>query len=236
MARPIRIWGRTTSSNVKKVLWLADELKLTYERIGADMKFGEIDTPAYRALNPNARVPTIQDGDFVLWESNSIMRYLGHEIRRRGLLSAPIRPRAPSIDRWLDWQLSTVIPVDVPVFWGTIRTPPEKRDKAAIAKERREARRGLENPRCAAREAATIARAINSRSPISRSASWPTAIFANPFIQHPDLPRLAAWMERLAPAAAVQEMGGRAAGIVAGQSLGRYFPRRNPEPWPKPRS
>ena len=199
MARPIRIWGRTTSSNVKKVLWLADELKLTYERIGADMKFGDIDTPAYREINPNARVPAIQDGDYVLWESNSIMRYLCMKYGGEAFYPADPAIRA-GIDRWLDWQLSSVIPVEVPVFWGTIRTLPEKRDAAMIAKNAEKLvavwkilEAQLEGrDYCASNQfsIADIALGILVHR-----------YFANPFLQHADLPRLAAWVERLRPRA-----------------------------------
>ena len=70
MSKKIKVWGRFSSSNVKKVLWLADELQLEVERIDAGRQFGVVDTPAYKALNPNSKVPTIEDGDFVLWESN----------------------------------------------------------------------------------------------------------------------------------------------------------------------
>jgi glutathione S-transferase len=86
-------------------------------------------------MNPNGRVPTLVDGDFVLWESNSIMRYLCLAYRKE----TPIYPEAPkrraSVDRWLDWTLSTVQPVDRPVFWALVRTPPEQRDMIAIQKD-----------------------------------------------------------------------------------------------------
>ena len=131
----IRIWGRANSVNVQKVLWCLRELDLAYERIDAGMAFGRNHEPDYIAMNPNARVPTLQDGDFVLWESNSIMRYLvlayGGE--------SPIYPQAPrrraSVDRWLDWTLSTLQPVDRPVFWALVRTPVEQRDMVAIQKD-----------------------------------------------------------------------------------------------------
>ena len=72
----IKIWGRANSVNVQKVLWCLRELDLVYERIDAGMAFGRNQDPDYLAMNPNGRVPTLVDGDFVLWESNSIMRYL----------------------------------------------------------------------------------------------------------------------------------------------------------------
>jgi glutathione S-transferase len=128
----IKVWGRFSSSNVKKVMWLAHELALEVERIDAGRQFGVVNTPAYKALNPNSRVPTIEDGDFVLWESNSIMRYFCLKYGGEALYPADPATRA-DIDRWLDWSLSTVVPAESPLYLGTVRTPPEKHDKAAIA-------------------------------------------------------------------------------------------------------
>jgi glutathione S-transferase len=106
--RQLTIWGRANSVNVQKVLWCLSELDLGYERIDAGMAFGRNNEPAYLAMNPNGRVPTLVDGDFVLWESNSIMRYLVLAYRE----GSPIYPKAPkgraSVDRWLDWTLSTL--------------------------------------------------------------------------------------------------------------------------------
>lgn len=133
MSGKIKVWGRVTSSNVKKVLWVADELKLAIDRIDAGGKFGVVDTPAYRALNPNGRVPTVEDGDFVLWESNAVMRYFCEKYNGEALYPADARQRA-DINRWLDWSLSTLSPVDTKVFLATIRTPEAKQDKAEIAK------------------------------------------------------------------------------------------------------
>lgn len=132
MTNKIKVWGRTTSSNVKKVLWVADELKIEIERVDAGGKFGVVDTPAYRALNPNGRVPTLEDGEFVLWESNSIMRYLCMKHDGERLYPADPATRA-DIDRWLDWSLSVLVPADAPLFLATIRKPPAQHDRAAIA-------------------------------------------------------------------------------------------------------
>lgn len=133
MSRKIKIWGRVTSSNVKKVLWVSHALKLDIERVDAGGKFGVVNTPAYRALNPNGRVPTLEDGDFVLWESNAIMRYLCERYGGEALYPLDPKTRA-DINRWLDWSLSTLSPADTKVFLATIRTPEEKQDKAEIAK------------------------------------------------------------------------------------------------------
>jgi glutathione S-transferase len=131
----IRIWGRANSVNVQKVLWCLRELDLSYERIDAGMAFGRNQEPDYLAMNPNGRVPTLVDGDFVLWESNSIMRYLVLAYGKGSpIYPAPPRQRA-AVDRWLDWTLSTLQPVDRPVFWALVRTPVEKRDAVAIQKD-----------------------------------------------------------------------------------------------------
>ena len=131
----LRIWGRANSVNVQKVLWCLRELDLAFERIDAGMAFGRNHDPDYLAMNPNARVPTLVDGDFVLWESNSVMRYLVLAYGK----GSPIYPSAPKVragvDRWLDWTLSTLQPVDRPVFWGLVRTPIDKRDMAAIQRD-----------------------------------------------------------------------------------------------------
>jgi glutathione S-transferase len=134
-AGQLTIWGRANSVNVQKVLWCLAELDLAYERIDAGMAFGKNDQPEYLAMNPNGRVPTLVDGDYVLWESNSIMRYLNLAHGN----GSPIYPQAPqaraAVDRWLDWSLSTLQPVDRPVFWALVRTPVDKRDMTAIQKD-----------------------------------------------------------------------------------------------------
>jgi glutathione S-transferase len=130
----LTIWGRANSVNVQKVLWCFAELDLPFERIDAGMQYGVTQEAHYLAMNPNARVPTLVDGDYALWESNSIMRYLCMAYRP----DTSIYPKEPrlraAVDRWLDWTLSTVQPVDRPVFWGLVRTPPAQRDMAAMQK------------------------------------------------------------------------------------------------------
>jgi len=90
-------------------------------------------------MNPNGRVPTLVDGDYVLWESNSVMRYLCTAYGQGSGQDSPIYPSQPKaragVDRWLDWTLSTLQPVDRPVFWALVRTPVEKRDMVAIQKD-----------------------------------------------------------------------------------------------------
>ncbi|MGV7216807.1 glutathione S-transferase family protein [Bradyrhizobium sp. UFLA05-112] len=131
----LTVWGRVNSVNVQKVLWCLTELDLAFERIDAGMQFGRTREADYLAMNPNSRVPTLVDGDYVLWESNSIMRYLCLAYRQ----GTPIYPLAArqraGVDRWLDWTLSTLQPADRPVFWGIVRTPPAARDMMQIQKD-----------------------------------------------------------------------------------------------------
>ncbi len=131
----LTIWGRANSVNVQKVLWCLAELDLAYERIDAGMQYGRTREPEYLAMNPNARVPTLVDGDYALWESNSIMRYLCLAYRPDSSIYPKEPRRRAAVERWLDWTLSTVQPVDRPVFWALVRTPPEKRDMAAIQRD-----------------------------------------------------------------------------------------------------
>ncbi len=131
----LKIWGRANSVNVQKVLWCLRELDLSYERIDAGMAFGRNTGADYLAMNPNGRVPTLVDGDFVLWESNSVMRYLVLAYAPESPLYPQTPKRRASVDRWLDWTLSTLQPVDRPVFWALVRTPVAQRDMVAIQKD-----------------------------------------------------------------------------------------------------
>jgi len=127
----LKIWGRTNSINAQKVLWALNELKVPYERIDAGMQFGVVNEPFYRRMNPNGRVPTIDDDGFVLWESNAIVRYLSAKHGAGTLWPSDPKQRADS-DRWMDWASTTIGPPITPVFWGLVRTPTEKRDGKAI--------------------------------------------------------------------------------------------------------
>ncbi|HEV3430811.1 MAG TPA: glutathione S-transferase [Paraburkholderia sp.] len=128
----IKIWGRANSVNVQKVLWCCDELVLPFERIDAGGKFGHLAEPAYLAMNPNGKVPTLQDGNFVLWESNAILRYLAMQYGPSSVLY-PNEPKVRAgIERWLDWSIGTLAPAERPLFLALVRTPPEQRDAAKI--------------------------------------------------------------------------------------------------------
>ncbi len=129
----IKIWGRNTSSNVQKAMWAVDELDLERERIDIGGAFGMNKEPKYLAMNPNGLVPTLEEEDgFLLWESNSIVRYLAHKHDKAGVLEPKDAKQRARASQWMDWQLSVVGPAITAAFWGLIRTPAEKRDMAAI--------------------------------------------------------------------------------------------------------
>ena len=129
----LKIWGRNTSSNVQKVIWALGEMQVPFERIDVGGAFGKTKDSFYLAMNPNSLVPTLEEEDgFTLWESNSIVRYLAGKHQNRTLEPADLKLRARA-QMWMDWQLTVMGPSLTPVFWGLIRTPPEKRDANAIA-------------------------------------------------------------------------------------------------------
>jgi len=132
----LKIWGRNTSSNVQKVMWAIGEMNLPHERIDIGGPFGKNKEPAYLAMNPNGLVPTLEEEDgWLLWESNSIVRYLAAKHKAAVLEPTDLRIRAHA-HKWMDWQLSVLGPAIHGLFWGLVRTPPEKRDHADIEDSR----------------------------------------------------------------------------------------------------
>jgi glutathione S-transferase len=131
----LKIWGRRNSINVQKVLWCCGELNIQHERIDAGMAFGVNNTPDYLAKNPNGRVPMLEDGEWVLWESHAIVRYLSG-VYGLGTLW-PGTPRAfADVDKWMDWYHTTLDPELRVVFWQLVRTPVENRNMAAVEASR----------------------------------------------------------------------------------------------------
>ena len=123
----LKIWGRRNSSNVQKVLWLADELGLAYQHIPAGGDFGGLDEPSFRAVNPHGRVPVLQDGDVAIWESHTILRYLASCYGDGSLWPADPAAKA-QIDEWMDWTQATFQPDFLNgIFWGYYRTPEPQR-------------------------------------------------------------------------------------------------------------
>jgi glutathione S-transferase len=105
----IQVYGRSDSSNSAKVYWLLDEIGMAYERIDCGGRFGGNTDPAYLAMNPHGKVPTVVDGDLVVWESNAILRYLASQYQAGDLWPATAAGRA-AIDKWMDWSATALVP------------------------------------------------------------------------------------------------------------------------------
>lgn len=130
----LTIWGRRSSFNVQKVLWLAGELGLAYEHVPAGGQFGLLDTPDFLRMNPHGRVPLLRDGDTVVWESHAILRYLAARHGAEAFWPADPARRARA-DGWMDWAQTALQPAFLSgVFWGYYRTPEAQRDLPAIAR------------------------------------------------------------------------------------------------------
>ena len=128
----LRILGKASSINVRKVLWTCAELRIPFTREDWGSGFKSTNDAAFLALNPCAMVPVIQDGDFTLWESNTIIRYLVS--RYDGAQFYPTEPMARArIDQWIDWQASELNRSWSYAFLSLVRQSPEHQDSAALA-------------------------------------------------------------------------------------------------------
>ena len=127
----LKVWGRRNSFNVQKVMWLVGELGLEHEHINAGGSFGGLDSPAFRAMNPHGRIPVIDDGGTVVWESHSIVRYLSAKYGRGSFWADDPGERSMA-DRWMDWSLATLQRDFMDLFWGFYRTPEAQRDLKRI--------------------------------------------------------------------------------------------------------
>jgi glutathione S-transferase len=189
----LKLWGRVNSVNVKKALWCLGELGLPYERVDAGGQFGVVNTPEYRRLNPNSRVPTLEEDGFVLWESHSIVRYLCAKHSMGKLCPADLRVRADA-ERWMDWAF-TFQSAMRDVFWGLIRTPPEKRNLKAIE----------DGAKASHELAAMLDQALADRPYVAGAAFTMGDIpigcevqrYLRVPIERPSRPHLEAWFERL---------------------------------------
>ena len=191
----LTVWGRRSSFNVQKVLWLVGELHLAHDHVPAGGSFGGLDAPAFRAMNPHGRVPVIQDNDTVLWESHAILRYLAARHREGDLWARDPADRA-RVDGWMDWSQTSLQPDFLNgIFWGYYRTPEAQRDWPAI-------RRSLD--RCAAHF--RLLDGILADRPFLMGdrmslADIPIGTSLYRYFEldldRPDLPNVAAWYQRL---------------------------------------
>jgi glutathione S-transferase len=191
----LTIHGRINSINVQKVVLACEELNLPYQRFDAGGAFGIVQTPEYKAMNPNSLVPVLIDGDLVLWESNAIVRYLAAKNGEGTLWPRDAGQRALS-DRWMDWQAFSFGMAYAAAFRGLIRTPPEKRDMAAI-----DASIAATHPIMAILDAELKGKTYlaGDRPTIGDIALLPIIFrWLNMPVQRPAAPHVEAWVTRLA--------------------------------------
>ncbi|MBC2886783.1 glutathione S-transferase [Ochrobactrum sp. CM-21-5] len=190
----LKIWGRTNSTNVKKVLWIAQELDLEYEQLDIGGQFGGLDDPAYLTRNPNGLIPLLEDGETVLWESNVITRYLAAAYGKNSLWIEDPAKRAQA-EKWMDWASTTLYSNFRDAIMHLIRLPEEKRNPAIL-------QRGLDG----------LSRSMQIADSGLKDAPWfsgesfgigdiPIGCYAYAWFEflteRPPLPRLEDWYNRL---------------------------------------
>jgi glutathione S-transferase len=134
----LQIWGHKNAPNVRKVLWAATELGRAYHRVDIGGPLGGLDAPDYRAINPNGRIPAIRDGNFTLWESHAIMRYLAETTTGQMLVPPDVRTRA-LVNQWLDWQSAHQAMAVRTLVMLTLKAGSRSPDPERLAEARRDA-------------------------------------------------------------------------------------------------
>ncbi len=198
----LSVWGRVNSINVQKVMWTLAELELAHERVDVGGTFGGLDTPEFGVMNPNRKIPVLQDGPLVLWESNVIVRYLASRYGPEdGLYPRDLVKRAQA-EMWMDWHVSTVQPAMGPAFWVLVRKSADfsSEDMRRSEKEMAGAFQILEDWLIG--RDYMLGRALTMADvPLGASAHrW----YSLP-IERPNLPRVESWYRRLAERPAFAE-------------------------------
>jgi len=199
----LTLWGRRSSFNVQKVAWLIGELAIDHQHIEAGGSFGGLDSAEFTAMNPHRKVPVIRDGDAVVWESHTILRYLAARYARDRFWHPDPAKRALA-EQWMDWSQTALQPAFLNgIFWGYYRTPAAQRDTAAIeaSLERcnacmRKLDRQLDGSRYLLGEEFSLA---------DIPAGCNLFRYFNLDITRPDLPNVTAWYARLSERPAYRE-------------------------------
>jgi len=200
----MQLYGKPTSINVRKVLWTLAELDINAEIIPCGSGFAPIDTAEFRQLNPNVLVPVLQDGDFVLWESNSICRYLVRKNGHPTLLGGDLQQMA-KVEQWMDWQACELNPAWRYAFMALVRQHPDFTDRAAIAQSAQQWQQKLQ-----ILDAALAQTGAYICGDDFTLADIVLGLSLNRWLQTPlsdrlELPHLAAYQQRLAQRPAAQQ-------------------------------
>jgi glutathione S-transferase len=199
----LRVLGRATSGNVQKVIFLLEELALPYRREDYGRQFNNTADAGYLSLNPNGKVPTLIDGDTVVWESNTILRYLVNKNSETKLY--PTEPAARShVERWMDWQLGSLNTPYVAVFKEAKKPAGER--SASFAADAKEV----------AAQLAILEKGTTGRQYLASDNLTLADICLGPIIHRcldfpidlPALPGLKAWRERIASRPAFKKATG----------------------------
>ncbi len=199
----LRVLGRATSGNVQKVLFLLEEMKLPYTREDYGRQFNNTQDEAYLKLNPNGKVPTLVDGDNVIWESNTILRYLCNKQKNADLY--PADPAARSqVERWMDWMLASLNPPYLGIFKEAKKAPGERAaswdaDAKELKTQLEILDRGIAGSPWAAGGAFTLAD-IALAPVVHRCLDFPVDL--------PALPKLRAWRDKVVQRPAFRKAAG----------------------------
>jgi glutathione S-transferase len=188
----LKLLGRATSGNVQKVIMALEEMGVPYTRLDYGRQFGNTTTPEYKAMNPNAKVPTLLDGDLSIWESHTILRYLA-ALHAPALLGATPAERT-HVERWMDWLLASLNTPYVAVFKDSKRPEAERAPDFAAQVAEMNAALSILDGHLAGREWIALDRltlADIALAPIvARCLDFP--------VERPALPNLTAWCKRVA--------------------------------------
>jgi glutathione S-transferase len=192
----LTVWGRRSAFNVQKVLWLADEIGLEYRQVEAGGAAGGLDDPQFLKMNPHGRVPVIDDAGTVVWESHAILRYLAARYGAGSFWSDDPATRSLA-DRWMDWAQTSLQPdFLVGVFWAFYRTPEADRDMEKVSAKIASCARHMSLLDTVLAESGFVAGDAMTLADIAVGTHLYR--YFNIDIERPNVPRLAAYYDRLA--------------------------------------
>jgi glutathione S-transferase len=198
----IRIWGRASAFNLQKAYWALLETGQPFERIDAGGDFGGLDAPEFLARNPNGRIPVIDDGGFVLWESQAIVRYLADQYAT-DLIPSDVLDRARA-SQWMDWAQTSLLPAALDLFWGGVRMPKEKQSAVFVE---RALKRTIAALTILDKELSTHSYLISDTFSLADipAGTCLYRFFEMEGVERPALPNVTAWYVRLCTRPAYQQ-------------------------------
>ncbi|MET4255572.1 glutathione S-transferase [Bradyrhizobium sp. S3.12.5] len=200
----LTVYGRKSSFNLQKVMWLVGELGIAHKHVELGGSFGGLDTDEFLAMNPHGRVPVIDDSGIIVWESHAILRYLAAKYSSETSFCKANPAERANADQWMDWSQTALQPAFmVGVFWGWYRTPEAQRNLVAVDKALEQTNRYLKH----------IDHQLKGRSFMLGDhlslADIPIGThlyrYLNLDLPRPNLPNVERWYERLQSRSAYRE-------------------------------